>query len=712
MLNRRKVLFMIACIVVLAIFPVASVLLNGVSIQSSGVIAQSESGSILFADSFERDDVGAFDFYDDDFCPDGWGPDIGPVGATPLGPYYGEVVQEGVLDSTGLYGDAQDGDKSVKLIHSGVEGGTNWVLIWTYEAGDYFGQGVRTLYVSWYQKMLNFPQGYNEYVVLSQTIGGGSVHETNTAMVEIRCKGNTGAPSEQQIGLMYMWNWLDQSLYNNRKEITVYPGDFGLGPLQIDRWYRFEVLYKWGRGDGEYRFWLDGVELVSYTGLDNSPMTIEDGELIKHDPDTDANWEYYLPKGVDVGAQTTIDTSFVTYIDNFIFADTDYYRPLLYYRGFEFPDFDIGDRYNYDSLITDGHRQIVDSSDNNQVQVPLSDRYPTSYRFVQGQIHSGSQAFYSWGLKETQWTRDFTPLHYTGSEYFEFSGGPYDSLVNITIGQLPDERLLADTDKYESGQVYRSAMPGTYHWASEWLLWDGVAQKYYATIGQAFPRDRIGVYIKPTSDVYASVYFNLKSFGKATNLDPAANYIQVLRTWNGDYVSQVFVEKGYQGWSIKVELGSSKSHQWTPYELVNGIRTPIPGINGGEVARSSLLEVELGKWYYIEHRFKMSNPGEYNGGVEVWFAAEGQGPQKVIDRMDLDTSEAEDSIYLIQAGFVTCNGEIEAFFDDFAISSSYLGPFVNTLKNQDVSTNFRVVANIRARIDEFESGKVWASEID
>ncbi len=705
MLQRRKILLILACTAVVAILPAASVLLNRVSIQSSGIIAQSEAGSILFAASFERDDTGVFDFYNDEFCPDGWGPDIGPVGATPLGPYYGEVVQKGVQDSEGHSGDAQDGGKSVKLVHNGVEGGTNWVLIWTYSAGDYFGKGVQTIYVSWHQKIMHFPVGYNDYVVLSQTIGGGSVHETNTAMVVIKSKGDTGAASEQQIGLMYMWNWLDQDLFNNRKEITVYPDDFGLGPLQTDRWYHLEVLYKWGRGDGIYKFWLDGVELVSYTGIDNSPMTVEDGELIKHDPDTDSNWEYYLPKGVDVGLQTAIDTSFVTYIDNFIFADTDYYRSLLYYKGFEFPDFALGDRYDYGNLITDGHRQVIDSNQNNQIQTPQSDQSPGSNRSIQGQVHSGSQAFYSWGLKETQWTRDFVPLHYTGSEYFEFSGGPYDSLTNITIGQLADEGLLADTDKYQSGQVYRSAVPGTYHWASEWLLWDSTDQKYYATIGQAYPRDRIDMYIKPTSDVYTSVYFNLKTFGKANNLDSTASYIQLLRTWNGDYVSQVFLEKGYEGWAIKVELGSSKSHQWTPYELIGGIRTPIPDIHGGEVARSSLLTIELGKWYYVEHHFKMSDSGEYNGGIEVWFAADGEPHQKVIDRMDLDTSEAQNSIYLVQTGFVTCNGEIEAFFDDFAISSAYLGPYLRMYNNTGMSTNFQTVTAVRAREDEPNSGQ-------
>jgi hypothetical protein len=57
-------------------------------------------------------------------------------------------------------------------------------------------------------------------------------------------------------------------------------------PLEADRWYCFEVWYKYDQVNGEYRVWLDGNEIMVATGIDSTPTKGLE----------------YLPGGFDMGA--------------------------------------------------------------------------------------------------------------------------------------------------------------------------------------------------------------------------------------------------------------------------------------------------------------------------------------------------------------------------------------------------------------------------
>lgn len=75
------------------------------------------------------------------------------------------------------------------------------------------------------------------------------------------------------------------------------------GP-ELGQWYCIEVMVKRGAGDGEIRVWIDGVETITVTGLNNDAL---DGQVT---PDIDAVW-VGLGEGPNTGTSILVNDCLV-----------------------------------------------------------------------------------------------------------------------------------------------------------------------------------------------------------------------------------------------------------------------------------------------------------------------------------------------------------------------------------------------------------------
>jgi hypothetical protein len=146
------------------------------------------------------------------------------------------------------------------------------------------------LYIRWYQKFDSLPS--NDYITVFYLLGMKPTETGWSTYIE------SGTLSIRNSGDSY---WIDFSKLWGTSAVSV-PVN-----LTTNKWYCFEVWYKSGSTDGEYKLWLDGEPILSLTGLNVTPSS--EGET--------------LPTGFDLGLRYRSNqiNNITTWIDDVVAAD-------------------------------------------------------------------------------------------------------------------------------------------------------------------------------------------------------------------------------------------------------------------------------------------------------------------------------------------------------------------------------------------------------
>jgi len=126
------------------------------------------------------------------------------------------------------------------------------------------------LYVRWYQKFESLPPNPWDYITIFYLIGHLRTPTYWSTYMESLSVNIAKTHQGYSLGISKLWG---------AKEVST------LINITTNKWYSFEVWYKYGVTDGEYKFWMDGKTIFSLTGLNTTPPLV--GET--------------LPRGFDLG---------------------------------------------------------------------------------------------------------------------------------------------------------------------------------------------------------------------------------------------------------------------------------------------------------------------------------------------------------------------------------------------------------------------------
>jgi len=246
-------------------------------VSSSSITESPSSGSILYKDSFETSALGKFGWAFGTL-PSGWGPDISDEHGS-FGEVENTTVQEG---KQAVLLHAPQFNESTGRVYSNIARALRGLA----------EPGFSEFYVRWYVRFQVLPGTNWRYIQMSHISNGD--HATETASVILSRINDT-----YFIGISNMWG-------NITQKSAPYP-------FAVDTWYRFDLYYKYGVADGEYRLWINKEEVIAVTNQDTTPRW--NGVPRPFDP-------VYLPKDWDGGNEHTDDTQgYYLYVDNFLFAD-------------------------------------------------------------------------------------------------------------------------------------------------------------------------------------------------------------------------------------------------------------------------------------------------------------------------------------------------------------------------------------------------------
>jgi hypothetical protein len=462
-----KRILMVVVIVFLLLLPVVFSAINSfLTIPSSGQIDYQTSGTrtIYFEDSFEEETPRTFGWgysYPPEDPPASWGADISdPIASVEVvsgssAAYHGDI---------GLYFNCPRAE-NVTTVYDYI-----FTRLGYDEIQDVF-------YVSWYQKFENLPtvswKAAAIFVMASRT---GTLYAAQTGEVTI---------TKESVNINKMYN---SGSYSSTSAAYTF---------ESDKWYHFEIMYKYGVTDGEYKLWIDNDVVISSTGMDTTPILGLD----------------YRPAGFEIGLLSRVeDEDYSCWLDDVLVAN----YPV---GNVDITSFETGEYIGPTTL-----------------HIPYLKGWLDGHGEVQSFAHSGSSAFHFYDPKDFVWDRDFVPYHSTdgGAPYYQFEDGPLDdhatggssTIPTTTLGEVEDSGLL-DTSVYSR-----------LHWGNEWLFWDGSKYTDSPTSPQtfnAYPRAILTKGIHLQSKIYqrAYVYF--------TKLD---GYVQLFRFWNSGYVSMLNVRPG------------------------------------------------------------------------------------------------------------------------------------------------------------------------
>lgn len=242
-------------------------------------------GPVLLEDSFEDDPLGVFGVENRTFTPDGWFPDIDLS--------FGD---EGEVVNTV----ANSGNQSVRLYANAYLDTFPW-----YNGSMYacllkqFPRKFPELYVSWHQLFESFPSANWKYFRVAFFTGGEEAYSNPTAWTDIIRLNDT---LHIRMGKLWLREGFGQKMVSY--------------PFQENTWYKFEMYYKYGVSDGEYRLLVNGEEVITVVGQDTTPRDTITGEQYAGAEILDN-----FPDGWDGGVESLDNLSpHAAYIDDVIFA--------------------------------------------------------------------------------------------------------------------------------------------------------------------------------------------------------------------------------------------------------------------------------------------------------------------------------------------------------------------------------------------------------
>lgn len=596
---------------------VGSAMQSLLTIPTSGTVRSSSSGSsgsILYMESFETATLGRFG-WSYGTGPNGWNPDVSDEFSA-----YGEVVNT----------IAQDGNQAVQMNAPKNTGGTVYANLGRAMTSS-GNLGYSQFYVSWYERFASLPNA-NQYMLIEHMTHAGWT--TSTGHVNIARNG----AGQLIVGLADLW-------INGQQ---VGSGDVSYN-FVTGAWYKFEVYYKYGVTDGEYRLWINDQEIITVTGKDTTPVI---NGVKQTDPYP------YLPIDAAFGVTNWDTTQGITvYIDNIIFANGKRdvaLAGILYQTGFETNE-DVTTFPYYGP-----HRGGL---------------LNTSSTFSR----TGLQSAHAQGLRDWYWVTD-TLIPYWGSGVTIPVGQDYAYATAQSLGANAADFL---NSYHFRGDSLEKLSDGTY---KLWVTMPRSRIMLPESWGMALPLQ--------VNEVYSRVYFFY------VNRDGPTSPMQ-LDGWRKDPVNTALNPASYS-YECTVDIGGNASNSISVYMGMNqngGTSNPLlamtdwaPRLSDGSIWRGQENIpippglTTLNAWHSLEVRFVRSRwtsiigpdsmglsryLGEFNGGMEVWIDG-----VKVFSKMDIDTSDAPYPTG-IATGIVymsSANNGVEVYVDDWVVSMFPIGP--------------------------------------
>lgn len=575
------IIILLACLMLTA--SVGSIMMNSITIPSSGQVQIGSNlpmGMKLIQSSFENEPVSApRECGQGLYVPKDWADaDVGDgVSETKL--WYIDAS-----DSRAPSGGFPDGSHGIYGIADADVNGD-----WSVE--DFLmarHEQVSEVYVQWWQRFKTFPAQGSDWLPIFWVTGQ-------------KLRSSDGAVQQYTVPYVQVIMTTQGLSLSLTEEVSSWniSGSVPANAIQSDSWNKFEFSLVMSE-KGSCIFKVNDVTYVNFNNIDTSIESINQ-KL--------SDYNYTNITGFEVGMQfpsSNSQSSYEWWLDNVLEIGAN--APDIFDTSFE--SLTLGTRTDNEGG-TDGHGIVQNAI-----------------------VHSGTQAWKLWGLKQTLWTTS-TSLQCLGGSY----NGQTKTLGEVSAAGLLASDSASGTYQFADGG---NGYPKLLMMNSDGSLPSGYAGpevpndgKYHWTVSNGYPRARIGIggNIPAYDDIYLRVYFYLE------RLD---GYVQILRlyapsgTANG-YMCMVTVTKG--------EI------------IAEGV--------GGEFHYST--SVTLNQWHYLEMRFKR---GTSDGVVQVWF----DDPETpVIDKQNLNTSGAFGATEYTPLTGLVLDGtypdcELTFYVDDFAAS--------------------------------------------